>query len=91
NSRKELNDIRFEFIIGKDTAEGIAGELVGAGLVDPQDSVPISTNLAKLLVSHGLNPPSKAVTFHLNSTGPNEQFDDKTLIGFAQISIVDQS
>ncbi|XP_039763134.1 serine/threonine-protein kinase OSR1-like isoform X2 [Pararge aegeria] len=91
NSRKELNDIRFEFITGKDTAEGIAGELVGAGLVDPQDSVPISTNLAKLLVSHGLNPPSKAVTFHLNSTGPNEQFDDKTLIGFAQISIVDQS
>nr|XP_049708405.1 serine/threonine-protein kinase OSR1 isoform X3 [Helicoverpa armigera] len=91
NSRRELNDIRFEYIVGKDTAEGIAMELVGAGLVDPHDSVPISVNLAKLLdaqVSPGPSPP-KAVTFHLNSAGPNEQFDDKALIGFAQISIVE--
>ncbi|KAG6459383.1 hypothetical protein O3G_MSEX011351 [Manduca sexta] len=91
NTRGELNDIRFEFIIGKDSAEGIAAELVGAGLVDPHDSVPISLNLAKLLdaqLASGQSAP-KAVTFHLNSTGPNEQFDDKTLIGFAQISIVE--
>ncbi|CAH0716052.1 unnamed protein product, partial [Brenthis ino] len=89
NNRKELNDIRFEFITGKDTPEGIASELVGAGLVDPQDSVPISTNLAQLLAAQKLPQSVKTVTFHLNSTGPNEQFDDKTLIGFAQISIVD--
>ncbi|CAB3221894.1 unnamed protein product [Arctia plantaginis] len=91
NARSELNDIRFEFILGKDTAEGIAAELVGAGLVDPHDSVPISVNLAKLLEAQVTTsqPPPKAVTFHLNSTGPNELFDDKTLIGFAQISIVD--
>ncbi|XP_026727754.1 serine/threonine-protein kinase OSR1-like isoform X2 [Trichoplusia ni] len=92
NSRRELNDIRFEFIIGKDTAEGIAMELVCAGLVDPHDSVPISMNLEKLLdaqVTAQVTAPPKAVTFHLNSAGPNEQFDDKTLIGFAQISIID--
>ncbi|XP_050560084.1 serine/threonine-protein kinase OSR1 isoform X9 [Spodoptera frugiperda] len=91
NARRELNDIRFEYIVGKDTAEGIAMELVGAGLVDPHDSVPISVNLAKLLdaqVLSGTTHP-KAVTFHLNSAGPNEQFDDKALIGFAQISIID--
>ncbi|XP_028178861.1 serine/threonine-protein kinase OSR1-like isoform X2 [Ostrinia furnacalis] len=91
NARRELNDIRFEFIMGKDSAEGIATELVGAGLVDPHDSVPISLNLAKLLDAQvqALTTPPKAVTFHLNSAGPNEQFDDKALIGFAQISIVD--
>ncbi|OWR54652.1 putative serine/threonine protein kinase [Danaus plexippus plexippus] len=89
NSRRELNDIRFEFITGKDTSEGIAGELVGAGLVDPLDSVPISTNLAKLLAQRNTPTPVNTVTFHLNSTPANEQFDDKTLIGFAQISIVD--
>ncbi|XP_050360988.1 serine/threonine-protein kinase OSR1-like isoform X1 [Nymphalis io] len=89
NARKELNDIRFEFINGKDTAEGIAAELVGAGLVDPLDSTPISTNLAKLLNMQRQPQPVKTVTFHLNSTGPNEEFDDKTLIGFAQISLVD--
>ncbi|KAL0851954.1 hypothetical protein ABMA28_000235 [Loxostege sticticalis] len=91
NARRELNDIRFEFIMGKDSAEGIATELVGAGLVDPHDSVPISLNLTKLLDAQ-LQPaavPPKAVTFHLNSAGPNEQFDDKALIGFAQISIVE--
>ncbi|XP_032527583.2 serine/threonine-protein kinase OSR1-like [Danaus plexippus] len=89
NSRRELNDIRFEFITGKDTSEGIAGELVGAGLVDPLDSVPISTNLAKLLAQRNTPTPVNTVTFHLNSTPANEQFDDKTLVGFAQISIVD--
>ncbi|XP_045458619.1 serine/threonine-protein kinase OSR1-like [Melitaea cinxia] len=89
NARKELNDIRFEFITGKDTAEGIAAELVGAGLVDPLDSVPISSNLSKLLLMQRTPNPVKTVTFHLNSTGPNEEFDDKTLIGFAQISLVD--
>ncbi|XP_031767285.1 serine/threonine-protein kinase OSR1-like [Galleria mellonella] len=89
NARKELNDIRFEFIVGKDTAEGIATELVGAGLVDPQDSVPISVNLNRLLEAQLSSSSAKAVTFHLNSAGPNEQFDDKTLIGFAQISIID--
>ncbi|KAM3968649.1 serine/threonine-protein kinase OSR1 [Aphomia sociella] len=91
NARHELNDIRFEYIVGKDSAEGIASELVGAGLVDPHDSVPISVNLNKLLESHLKSAPAppKAVTFHLNSAGPNEQFDDQTLIGFAQISIVE--
>ncbi|XP_023938723.1 serine/threonine-protein kinase OSR1 isoform X2 [Bicyclus anynana] len=88
NAWKELNDIRFEYIFGKDTAEGIAEELVVAGLVDPVDLEPISINLEKLLEAY--NPtPAKTVTFHLNSSGPNEQFDNKTFTGFAQISIID--
>lgn len=34
NAKRELNDIRFEYLPGKDSAEGIASELVGAGLVE---------------------------------------------------------
>ncbi|KAL1116497.1 hypothetical protein AAG570_004969 [Ranatra chinensis] len=53
NSKRELNDIRFEFAVGTDSAEGIASELVGAGLVDPRDMLVIASNLQKLIDSHG--------------------------------------
>lgn len=68
NARHELIDIRFEFVIGKDTSECIANELVVAGLVTPHDSVPISVNLGKLLYnqSNAASTP-KTVTFHLVS------------------------
>ncbi|XP_044731357.1 serine/threonine-protein kinase OSR1-like [Chrysoperla carnea] len=84
NSKRELNDIRFEFAVGKDSSEGIASELVGAGLVDGKDIIAIATHLQKLIDSQGA---LKVVTFPLNSGSQNEVPDDKALIGFAQISI----
>ncbi|XP_033223324.1 serine/threonine-protein kinase OSR1 isoform X2 [Belonocnema kinseyi] len=87
NQKRELNDIRFEYAVGVDTAEGIAAELVGAGLVDGRDIVVIAANLQKLIDSAG---EIRTVTFSLNSGyAPNEVPDDKALIGFAQISITD--
>ncbi|XP_071053057.1 serine/threonine-protein kinase OSR1 isoform X2 [Onthophagus taurus] len=87
NAKRELNDIRFEFNVGTDSAEGIASELVGANLVDSRDMVAITTNLQKLVESRDT---MKVVTFPLNSgVNSNETPDDKALIGFAQISITD--
>ncbi|KRT86766.1 protein kinase [Oryctes borbonicus] len=87
NSKKELNDIRFEFAVGKDSADGIASELVGAGLVDSRDMAAITNNLQKLVDTRDA---VKIVTFPLNSSvNNNETPDDKALIGYAQISITD--
>lgn len=62
NQKRELNDIRFEFAVGVDSAEGIAAELVGAGLVDGKDIVVIAANLQKLIDSGG---QLRTVTFSL--------------------------
>ncbi|XP_062536958.1 serine/threonine-protein kinase OSR1 [Armigeres subalbatus] len=87
NANRELNDIRFEFAVGKDSAEGIATELVGAGLVDGRDIVVMAANLQKLIDQR---VSLKTVTFQLNSGFVSgEQPDEKSLIGFAQISITD--
>lgn len=49
NSKRDLNDIRFEFCVDRDTAEGIAAELVQANLVDPKDVDVVASNLHKLV------------------------------------------
>lgn len=64
NAKKELNDIRFDFAVGKDSAEGIANELVGAGLVDSRDTNVITSYLQKLIESR---ESTKVVTFPLVS------------------------
>jgi len=39
NSQQELHDIKFDFRPGQDTPDGIAQELVGAGLVNGMDKI----------------------------------------------------
>ncbi|KOB72565.1 Serine/threonine protein kinase, partial [Operophtera brumata] len=54
------------FVFGEDTVDGIASELVAAGLVDPLDAVEVSLNLSKLLDSQKTNLDApKTITFHL--------------------------
>ncbi|XP_069158752.1 serine/threonine-protein kinase OSR1-like isoform X3 [Procambarus clarkii] len=87
NEKRELNDIRFEFSVGRDTSEGVASELVAAGLVDGRDLIVIATNLDKITQHPEMG---QNLTFRLNSDcEANEVPDDKALIGFAQLTISD--
>ena len=87
NPRKELNDIRFEYQPTKDTADGIAQELLGTGLIADEDIAPMAQNL-QMIVSNP--PPNRVVTFRV-STGFNENdvLDEQNLNGFAQLSLTD--
>lgn len=87
NARRELHDIRFEFAVGRDSAEGIASELVDAGLVDPLDTKPMASNLQTLIEQR---MQIKTITFQLNSPlQAGEVADEQSLVGYAQISITD--
>ncbi|XP_018023064.1 serine/threonine-protein kinase OSR1 isoform X2 [Hyalella azteca] len=87
NQRRELNDIRFEYCVGRDTSTGVASELVAAGLVDGRDLVCIAASLERIMEKPSVGTSE---TFALSSgCPPTEVPDEYSLIGFAQLTITD--
>lgn len=67
NSRKALNDIKFEFLINVDSPEGIAAELVNDGLVSNKDLDIVASSLKKLIENSTKENESKTLIFPLVS------------------------
>jgi hypothetical protein len=63
DEKKELQDIKFEFLPNKDTVDEISHELVNAKLIDAIDMIAVSANLNKLLENQSLS----SITFPLVS------------------------
>ena len=61
DEKRELQDIKFDFLPNKDTVDEISHELVNAKLIDAIDMIAVSANLNKLLQNHSLSP----ITFSL--------------------------
>ena len=63
DEKKDLQDIKFDFLPNKDTVDEISHELVNARLIDAIDMIAVSANLNKLLENRSLSP----ITFPLVS------------------------
>ncbi len=63
DEKRELQDIKFDFLPNKDTVDEISHELVNAKLIDAIDMVAVSANLNKILENKSLSP----ITFPLVS------------------------
>lgn len=85
NQKAELNDIRFEYSYGLDTADSVAQELVAAGLIDGRDRVVVAAKMQAII-----DQPSQVtqLTFPLTSgfCEPHER-EETSLYGYGQLTL----
>ncbi|XP_037089676.1 serine/threonine-protein kinase OSR1-like [Pollicipes pollicipes] len=85
SQQRELNDIRFEYEYGLDTADSVAQELVAAGLVDGRDRIVIAAKLQAIV-----DDPQRVTTLTFPLTAgfcePHER-DETALMGYGQLTI----
>jgi len=86
-ANSQLQDIKFEYKVGVDDPDLVSQELVNAGLIQGMDRVIVAANVSKLVEK----PENQGVKIKLNNLKPNEHSDDKTLVGFAQLTISEDS
>ena len=85
NTSRQIQDIRFEFLPDRDSAEGVSNELVAAGLIVREDLGAMVDNLDQLITQP---PPSRILTFRtFTNMTLNDIPNERMLIGFAQLSI----
>jgi len=83
---QSLQDIKFEFVVGQDTPDGVSQELVAVGLIEGKDKIVVAANVSKLVDSPDFN---KNVKFPLSgSLMPNQFADEKNLIGFGSLTLL---
>ncbi|XP_065839626.1 serine/threonine-protein kinase OSR1-like [Oscarella lobularis] len=85
NAEGKLKDIKFPFVYGKDTASGVAQELVAAGLIHK-----VNFESVRSAIEIAVGKASGRVTFELAGTSTGAPFDgkdEKNLVGYAQITI----
>lgn len=85
NEKKELNDIKFQFLKSRDSPEELASELVAAGLVSQSDHDVVARCLHKLVTDP---QPGKSIVFPLAPSDRWPEPDQQRLIGYAQIKIM---
>ncbi|XP_022689719.1 serine/threonine-protein kinase OSR1-like isoform X1 [Varroa jacobsoni] len=85
NKRKELNDIKFQFLKSRDSPQELAAELVGAGLVPDQDQDVVLQSLQKLVEDP---QQGKSIVFPLAPSDAWPEPDQQRLVGYAQIKII---
>ncbi|OQR66887.1 STE20/SPS1-related proline-alanine-rich protein kinase-like [Tropilaelaps mercedesae] len=86
NQRRELNDIKFQFLKSRDSPEELAAELVGAGLVPTRDQNIVSRSLERLVEEA---QQGKSIVFPLAPSDAWPEPDQQRLVGYAQIKIIE--
>lgn len=80
NKSNQLNDIKFDFDMGKDTCDIVAEELVNAGLIEGEDRIVVAFNMAKIIEDSSL----KSVIFVMPSLrSADVEVDPNKLVGCA--------